>query len=148
LAFLLPALIHIEGQTTPRSQRSGPTALIIAPTRELVQQIEGEVKKYSYKGIKSSAVYGGTQRRGQAQSLVDEGVEIIIATPGRLCDLVFSTGGRDAKLDITNVSYLVLDEADRMLDLGYVYYFFVCFLFVHNSWFLQPNTRDMIHMKN
>ena len=52
LAFLLPALIHIEGQPIPREQRDGPTVLIMAPTRELAQQIEREVAKFPYKGIK------------------------------------------------------------------------------------------------
>lgn len=52
LAFLLPALIHIEGQPVPRSQRDGPSVLIMAPTRELAQQIEREVAKFPYKGIK------------------------------------------------------------------------------------------------
>lgn len=52
LAFLLPALIHIDNQETPRCQRLGPNVLILGPTRELVQQIEKEVKKYSYKNIK------------------------------------------------------------------------------------------------
>lgn len=53
LAFLLPALIHIDGQTTPRSERSGPNVLVMAPTRELALQIEKEVGKYSYHGIKA-----------------------------------------------------------------------------------------------
>lgn len=52
LAFLLPALVHIEGQPIPRSQRDGPSVLIMAPTRELAQQIEREVAKFPYKGIK------------------------------------------------------------------------------------------------
>lgn len=52
LAFLLPALVHIEHQPTPRNQRTGPTVLIMAPTRELAQQIEREVAKFPYKGIK------------------------------------------------------------------------------------------------
>ena len=51
LAFLLPALIHIEHQTVPRTERVGPTALVLAPTRELAQQIEKEAKKYNYRGI-------------------------------------------------------------------------------------------------
>lgn len=51
LAFLLPALVHIENQPTPRDQRDGPTVLVMAPTRELAQQIEREVRKFPYKGI-------------------------------------------------------------------------------------------------
>lgn len=53
LAFLLPALIHIEGQPVPRGQRGGPNVLVMAPTRELALQIEKEVKKYNYKNIKA-----------------------------------------------------------------------------------------------
>lgn len=53
LAFLLPALIHIDGQITPRSERKGPNVLVMAPTRELALQIEKEVGKYSYHGIKA-----------------------------------------------------------------------------------------------
>lgn len=53
LAFLLPALIHIDGQVTPRDERPGPNVLVMAPTRELALQIEKEVAKYSYRGIKA-----------------------------------------------------------------------------------------------
>lgn len=53
LAFLLPALIHIDGQLTPREERPGPNVLVMAPTRELALQIEKEVGKYSYRGIKA-----------------------------------------------------------------------------------------------
>lgn len=53
LAFLLPALIHIDGQITPREERPGPNVLVMAPTRELALQIEKEVGKYSYRGIKA-----------------------------------------------------------------------------------------------
>lgn len=113
LAFLLPALIHIEGQTTPREEREGPTVLIMAPTRELALQIDKEVSKYQYKGIKSVCVYGGGDRKEQIK-VVAKGVDIVIATPGRLNDLVMAR-----HLNIINFSYIVLDEADRMLDMGF-----------------------------
>lgn len=113
LAFLLPALIHIEGQTIPRDQRAGPTVLILAPTRELALQINKEVSKYYYKGIKSVCIYGGGNRKEQIQT-VAKGVDIVIATPGRLNDLVLAE-----HLDVINFSYIVLDEADRMLDMGF-----------------------------
>ncbi|EFN83479.1 probable ATP-dependent RNA helicase DDX43 [Harpegnathos saltator] len=113
LAFLLPALIHIDGQSTPRSERKGPNVLVMAPTRELALQIEKEVGKYSYHGIKAVCVYGGGNRKEQI-NIVTKGVQIVIATPGRLNDLV------QAKvLDVTSVTYLILDEADRMLDMGF-----------------------------
>lgn len=113
LAFLLPALIHIDGQTVPREERPGPTVLILAPTRELALQIDKEVSKYQYKGIKSVCLYGGGDRKSQIRE-VTAGVDIVIATPGRLNDLVV---GRH--LQIINFSYIVLDEADRMLDMGF-----------------------------
>ncbi|XP_037928143.1 probable ATP-dependent RNA helicase DDX43 [Teleopsis dalmanni] len=113
LAFLLPALIHTDGQTTPRTERNGPNILILAPTRELAQQIAKEVNKYSFRGIKAVCIYGGGSRREQIRDF-KEGAECIICTPGRLNDLV------QAKvIDITSVTYLILDEADRMLDMGF-----------------------------
>ncbi|XP_043268998.1 probable ATP-dependent RNA helicase DDX43 [Venturia canescens] len=113
LAFLLPALIHIDGQPVPRAERKGPNVLVMAPTHELALQIEKEVSKYSYRGIRSVCVYGGGNRKEQSAS-VSKGVQIVIATPGRLNDLV-QTG----VLDVKSVTYLVLDEADRMLDMGF-----------------------------
>ncbi|CAH1774865.1 unnamed protein product [Owenia fusiformis] len=113
LAFLLPGMIHIDRQTTPRSERTGPNMLVLSPTRELALQIEEEVKKYHYRGIRSCCVYGGGNRREQCTT-VQRGVEIIIATPGRLNDLCMN-----GIVDVRSVTYLVLDEADRMLDMGF-----------------------------
>lgn len=113
LAFLLPAFLHIDGQETPRHQRGGPTVLVLSPTRELALQIEAEVKKFHYRGIKSVCVYGGGSRKSQIQ-VVQKGVEIVIATPGRLNDLLMNE-----IMDVQSVTYLVLDEADRMLDMGF-----------------------------
>ncbi|KAL1514231.1 hypothetical protein ABEB36_003519 [Hypothenemus hampei] len=113
LAFLLPALIHIDGQGVSREQRGGPAVLIMAPTRELAIQIDKEVKKYEYKGISSVCVYGGGDRRAQV-NLVSQGIDIVIATPGRMNDL--SEAGH---LNLEGVTYVVLDEADRMLDMGF-----------------------------
>ena len=113
LAFLLPALIHIDGQTTPRSERLGPNVLVLSPTRELALQIEQEVKKINYKGIKSVCIYGGGDRKEQI-SVCTRGVEIIIGTPGRLYDLM-----KASAINVISVTYLVMDEADLMLDLGF-----------------------------
>lgn len=113
LAFLLPALVHIEGQPIARKDRNGPTVLIMAPTRELAQQIVREVTKFPYKDIKCVCVYGGGDRR-QQMNAVAKGVEIVVATPGRLYDLM-----QNGVLKTSSVSYVVLDEADRMLDLGF-----------------------------
>ncbi|ETN62089.1 DEAD box ATP-dependent RNA helicase [Anopheles darlingi] len=113
LAFLLPAFIHIEGQSTPRSERGGPNVLVLAPTRELALQIEKEVSKYQFRDIKAVCLYGGGDRRAQ-MNVVRSGVEIIIATPGRLNDLV-----QEGVVNVSSITYLVLDEADRMLDMGF-----------------------------
>jgi ATP-dependent RNA helicase DDX43 len=114
-AFLLPALIHTDSQPLDRGfdARGGPNVLVLAPTRELAIQIVNEVKKYQYRGIKALCLYGGSERSKQIED-IESGVEIIIATPGRLNDLV-SAG----HIKIESITYLVLDEADKMLDMGF-----------------------------
>jgi len=95
-------------------QKAAPRALVLGPTRELVQQIEEEAKKYTQAtGIKACAVYGGTNKGAQQRDLT-EMPEVLAATPGRCNDLA-QTGA----LDLSKVEYLVLDEADRMLDMGF-----------------------------
>lgn len=115
LAFLLPALIHTDGQPHPRGikARGGPNVLVLAPTRELAIQIEKEVAKYQFRNIKAVCLYGGNDRRKQIE-VVEKGVEVIIATPGRLNDLVAAK-----HIKIESITYLILDEADRMLDMGF-----------------------------
>lgn len=113
LAYLLPALVHISAQP-PLRQGDGPIGLVLVPTRELAMQIQVEAMRYSEAmGIRDTAVFGGVPRHGQAQEL-HRGVEICIATPGRLLDFL------EAQVtDLRRVTYLVLDEADRMLDMGF-----------------------------
>ncbi|XP_043992245.1 probable ATP-dependent RNA helicase DDX43 isoform X2 [Gambusia affinis] len=113
LAYLLPGFIHMDGQPVRRAERGGPGMLVLTPTRELALQIEAECSKYSFKGYKSICVYGGGDRRGQI-NLVKSGVDIVIATPGRLNDLQMND-----LINLRSVTYLVLDEADRMLDMGF-----------------------------
>ncbi|XP_042358583.1 probable ATP-dependent RNA helicase DDX43 [Plectropomus leopardus] len=113
LAYLLPGFIHMEGQPVPRAERGGPGMLVLTPTRELALQIETECKKYHYRGYKSICIYGGGDRRGQI-NLVRTGVDIVIATPGRLNDLQMNE-----LINLRSITYLVLDEADRMLDMGF-----------------------------
>lgn len=113
LGFLLPGMIHTELQPVPRSKRGGPNVLVLAPTRELAIQIEKEVAKYSFRGMRAVCLYGGGDRKEQINT-VNQGVEIVIATPGRLNDLIQAN-----VVNITSVTYLVLDEADRMLDMGF-----------------------------
>uniref|UniRef100_A0A7N6AL29 RNA helicase n=1 Tax=Anabas testudineus TaxID=64144 RepID=A0A7N6AL29_ANATE len=95
------------------SERDGPGMLVLTPTRELALQIETECNKYRYKGYKSICIYGGGDRRGQI-NMVKGGVDIVIATPGRLNDLQMNE-----LISLHSITYLVLDEADRMLDMGF-----------------------------
>ncbi|KAJ1867779.1 ATP-dependent RNA helicase dbp2 [Coemansia sp. RSA 989] len=113
LAYTLPGIVHINAQ--PLLQPGdGPIVLILAPTRELAVQIQTECNKYGANSrIRNTCVYGGTSRGPQIRDL-RRGVEICIATPGRLIDML--------QIGVTNlrrVTYLVLDEADRMLDMGF-----------------------------
>ncbi|KAL3532353.1 hypothetical protein ACH5RR_005874 [Cinchona calisaya] len=91
-----------------------PLALILSPTRELSCQIHEEAKKFSYKtGLKVGVAYGGAPIVQQFHSL-EKGVDILVATPGRLVDMI-----ERARVSLRNVKYLALDEADRMLDMGF-----------------------------
>jgi len=113
LAFLLPAIVHINAQPLLKP-KDGPIVLILAPTRELACQIKGEADKFGYtSNVKNTCVYGGAPKRDQARHL-RSGVEIVIATPGRLMDFL-----ERETTNLRRVTYLVLDEADRMLDMGF-----------------------------
>jgi ATP-dependent RNA helicase DDX5/DBP2 len=113
LAYTLPAIVHINAQ--PLLQPGdGPIVLVLAPTRELAVQIREECVKFgSTSRIKNTCLYGGTPRGPQIRDLA-RGVEICIATPGRLIDMLEA-----GKTNLKRVTYLVLDEADRMLDMGF-----------------------------
>lgn len=117
LGFLMPAFNHIQKVHGTRARRGdGPAVVILAPTRELAQQIEKECLTYGGNGVRAVCVFGGVSKGPQIRAL-KQGVDIIIATPGRLNDLL--------QLDfpqVTNLrraTFLVLDEADRMLDMGF-----------------------------
>ncbi|KAL2500743.1 DEAD-box ATP-dependent RNA helicase 52 [Forsythia ovata] len=91
-----------------------PLALILAPTRELSCQIHEEAKKFSYQtGVKIVVAYGGAPIFQQLRNL-ENGVDILVATPGRLVDMI-----ERGRVSLKNVKYLALDEADRMLDMGF-----------------------------
>ncbi|KPP61228.1 hypothetical protein Z043_120700 [Scleropages formosus] len=113
LAYLLPGFIHMDQQPVPREKQGGPGMLVLTPTRELALQIEEECNKYRFKGFKSVCIYGGGDRKAQINR-VTRGVDVVIATPGRLNDLQMNE-----HLSLRFVTYLVLDEADRMLDMGF-----------------------------
>ena len=113
LTFILPAIVHILAQEELR-RGDGPIVLILAPTRELAVQINNEAQKFGRSAkIHSTCCYGGVSRGPQARDL-KYGVEICIATPGRLIDFIES-----GTTNLRRVTYLVLDEADRMLDMGF-----------------------------
>ncbi|KFR09392.1 putative ATP-dependent RNA helicase DDX43, partial [Nipponia nippon] len=112
LAYLMPGFIHLTSQPISKDQRGGPGMLVLAPTRELALQVEAECLKYAYKGIKSICVYGGGDRKGQID-VVTKGVDIVIATPGRLHDLQMNNF-----INLKSITYLA-NEADRMLDMGF-----------------------------
>lgn len=113
LAFLLPAIVHINAQPYLKPG-DGPIVLVVAPTRELAVQIKLECDKFGESSrIKNTCVYGGVPKSTQIRDL-QNGVEICICTPGRMIDLL-SMG----KTNLRRVTYLVLDEADRMLDMGF-----------------------------
>ncbi|XP_062195472.1 DEAD-box ATP-dependent RNA helicase 42-like [Phragmites australis] len=116
LAFVLPMLRHVKDQP-PVVPGDGPIGLIMAPTRELVVQIHSDVKKFSkVLGINCVAIYGGS---GVAQQISElkRGAEIVVCTPGRMIDILCTSSGKITNL--RRVTFLVMDEADRMFDMGF-----------------------------
>ena len=113
-AFVLPILTKLSA-VMQNGQRRGTRALVVAPTRELVVQIEENVRAYAkHLPIRMTTVYGGVSERPQLEAL-RSGVDLVVATPGRLIDLM---GQRAA--NFSGIEFLVLDEADRMLDMGFL----------------------------
>ncbi|XVF47484.1 hypothetical protein PTKIN_Ptkin03bG0112600 [Pterospermum kingtungense] len=118
-AFCFPIISGImRGQVPQRPLRGArtvyPLALILSPTRELSMQIHEEARKFSYQtGVKVVVAYGGAPINQQLREL-ERGVDILVATPGRLVDLL-----ERARVSLQMIRYLALDEADRMLDMGF-----------------------------
>ncbi len=113
-AFALPMLQHLAGRPAA-AHRYGTRALIVAPTRELALQIEESLHRLGGEHKRRIvAILGGLSRSAQVQRMRG-GTDIVVGTPGRICDLM-STG----ELKLNQVSHFVLDEADRMLDLGFI----------------------------
>ena len=112
-AFTLPLLHLLSTQGKPGSR---PRALVLAPTRELAAQVGESISTYG-KGLKirSTVIFGGVGANPQIQRL-RKGIDIVIGTPGRLLDLA----GQKA-LDLSKIEFLILDEADRMLDMGFIH---------------------------
>ncbi|KAJ9124301.1 ATP-dependent RNA helicase dbp2 [Naganishia vaughanmartiniae] len=113
ISFALPAMVHINAQPL-LAPGDGPIVLVLAPTRELAVQTQAECTKFGKSSrIRNTAVYGGVPKGQQIRDL-QRGAEIVVATPGRLIDMLES-----GKTNLKRVTYLVMDEADRMLDMGF-----------------------------
>ena len=109
LAYLLPIFQDIGPDP------AGPQALVICPTRELALQVAGEAERFGrHLDLRTVVAYGGTSSGDQKRALAD-GCDVVVATPGRLLDFVSS-----AWLSLRKLRWLVLDEADRMLDMGFI----------------------------
>ena len=113
-AFVLPILHRLTQNPRP-THGSGPRCLIVTPTRELAAQVEADVRAYGkYLKVKVAAVFGGVSIRPQIEHLRRR-VDILVATPGRLLD-----HAAQRTIDLSAIEILVLDEADRMLDMGFL----------------------------
>lgn len=111
-AFAIPILQGLSG----KKKRVGIKALVLTPTRELALQIEENFNSYAqYLNLKSLAIFGGVSQVNQVNKL-KKGIDILIATPGRLLDLM-----QQGYVDISSIKTLVLDEADHMLDIGFIH---------------------------
>jgi ATP-dependent RNA helicase RhlB len=116
-AFLITALKHlVNGRCIERRRKGTPKVLILAPTRELVVQIAKEAEVLSkYLSISIIKIFGGMDYEKQRRQLSNRVVDIVVATPGRLLDFM-----RHKDVDLRKIEILVIDEADRMLDMGFI----------------------------
>ena len=115
-AFAIPTLQLLNGEGTNKEKHRKIRALVLTPTRELAIQIFESFCTYGrYTGLKSCVIFGGVSQKPQ-EELLQKGVDILIATPGRLIDLM-----NQNLVDITQIRILILDEADRMLDMGFIH---------------------------
>jgi ATP-dependent RNA helicase RhlE len=115
-AFAIPILQHLYEVRHSENSRPRLSALIITPTRELAIQIGESFSVYGkYTGIKTIVIYGGVNQ-GSQTDLLKRGAEVLVATPGRLLDLM-----GQGYISLKGIQYFVLDEADRMLDMGFIH---------------------------
>lgn len=114
-AFTIPILQHLA-TAKQTSQKRQIKSLIVTPTRELALQIEENIKEYGkYTSIKSTVIFGGVNQNPQVNRL-RQGIDILVATPGRLLDLI-----NQGFISLSHIEYFVLDEADQMLDMGFIH---------------------------
>lgn len=115
-AFAIPLLQHLYLDSPQKNGNRRIRVLVVTPTRELAIQIAGSFTTYGkYTGIKNTVIYGGVKQGAQTAAL-RKGVDVLVATPGRLIDLV-----EQGYVSLKDVQYFVLDEADRMLDMGFIH---------------------------
>ena len=113
-AFALPIVQRLSEKVPPQKRRA-PRALVLVPTRELAAQVSEQMQNYGRRlSLRSTTVYGGVNIQAQIERL-HRGVDILVATPGRLLD-----HAERGTVDLSHIEFLVLDEADRMLDLGFI----------------------------
>jgi ATP-dependent RNA helicase RhlE len=115
-AFAIPILQHLYLENQPKSKYRKIKALVVTPTRELAIQIAESFTSYGkYTGLKNTVVFGGVNQNPQTNTL-KAGIDILIATPGRLLDLM-----NQGFISLNDIRYFVLDEADHMLDMGFIH---------------------------
>ena len=115
-AFALPILQHLEQANSPHGGKRKIKVLVVTPTRELAIQIADSFITYAkYNNVKNTVIYGGVKQRSQTDAL-GRGVDVLVATPGRLLDLM-----NQGFVSLKDIQYFVLDEADRMLDMGFIH---------------------------
>ncbi|MBI9058413.1 MAG: DEAD/DEAH box helicase [Labilibaculum sp.] len=115
-AFAIPILQHLCNDARPEKGRRKIKALVVTPTRELAIQIRDNFTEYGkYTGIMNTVIFGGVKQGAQTQAL-NRGVDVLVATPGRLLDLI-----GQGYISLRDIQYFVLDEADQMLDMGFIH---------------------------
>ena len=115
-AFAIPIIQHLMNGEQNHLKNRKISSLVVTPTRELAIQIEENFKAYSkYTHIRSTVIFGGVSQHSQTRALKN-GIDILIATPGRLLDLI-----NQGYISLKGIKYFVLDEADRMLDMGFIH---------------------------
>ena len=114
-AFAIPIIQLLANSKGEKEESRKIKALVLSPTRELAEQIKESFKTYAGKlNIKTGAIYGGASQRGQ-EIMLKKGIDVLVATPGRLIDLM-----KQRVVSLSDVKYFVLDEADTLLDMGFI----------------------------
>ena len=116
LAYALPLVVHLQHQMPLAKDEVGPVAIVLVPTRELAIQVHKQVKSVLPSNLTSLAITGGISNYHLLKDLKNTGCHAVVATPGRFLDLL---GKKKRRLSLHRVTFVVLDEADKMLDMGF-----------------------------